>query len=128
MGILVFWLVFPGTYELAVLLLALVFGILLVDSLRITVTGTGERTTLAGIVRLVEPAQALALTGPSYRRPRGFLAHFGGARRRGADSRWVAGRRRRAAYAVERLVTVGSSRVRMRSGLPCRWSLRLRRL
>jgi hypothetical protein len=50
----VFWLVFPGTYGLEVLLLALVFGILLVDSLRITVTGTGERATLAGIVPLVE--------------------------------------------------------------------------
>jgi hypothetical protein len=32
-GLLVFWLVFPGTYGLEVLLLALVFGILLVDSL-----------------------------------------------------------------------------------------------
>jgi Cu2+-exporting ATPase len=56
-GLLVFWLVYPGTYGLEVLLLALVFEILLVDSLRITVTGTGERATLAGIVRLVEQAQ-----------------------------------------------------------------------
>ena len=32
LGALVFWLVFPGTYGLAVKLLALVVGILLVDS------------------------------------------------------------------------------------------------
>jgi hypothetical protein len=31
LGALVFWLVFPGTYGLAVLLLALVIGLLLVD-------------------------------------------------------------------------------------------------
>ena len=31
LGALVFWLVFPGTYGLAVLLLALVVGLLLVD-------------------------------------------------------------------------------------------------
>ena len=31
LGTLVFWLVFPGTYGLAVLLLALVIGLLLVD-------------------------------------------------------------------------------------------------
>jgi hypothetical protein len=31
LGALVFWLVFPGTYGLAVLLLALVMGLLLVD-------------------------------------------------------------------------------------------------
>jgi hypothetical protein len=31
LGALVFWIVFPGTYGLAVLLLALVIGLLLVD-------------------------------------------------------------------------------------------------
>jgi len=31
LGALVFWLVFPGTYGVAVLLLALVIGLLLVD-------------------------------------------------------------------------------------------------
>ena len=31
LGALVFWLVFPGTYGLAVLLLALIIGLLLVD-------------------------------------------------------------------------------------------------
>ena len=31
LGAVVFWLVFPGTYGLAVLLLALVIGLLLVD-------------------------------------------------------------------------------------------------
>ena len=31
LGALIFWLVFPGTYGLAVLLLALVIGLLLVD-------------------------------------------------------------------------------------------------
>ena len=31
LGALVFWMVFPGTYGLAVLLLALIIGLLLVD-------------------------------------------------------------------------------------------------
>jgi hypothetical protein len=31
LGVLIFWLVFPGTYGLAVLLLALVIGLLLID-------------------------------------------------------------------------------------------------
>jgi hypothetical protein len=31
LGVLVFWLVFPGTYGLAVLMLALVIGLLFVD-------------------------------------------------------------------------------------------------
>ena len=31
LGVLIFWLVFPGAYGLAVLLLALVIGLLLID-------------------------------------------------------------------------------------------------
>jgi hypothetical protein len=42
LGALMFWLVFPGAYGLAVLLLALVIGLLLVD--RRTRRGASEPT------------------------------------------------------------------------------------
>ena len=51
-------------------------------SLRVEVTGTGERTTLAGIMRLVEQAQSPALARAGAGRPRGVLAHHRRARRR----------------------------------------------
>ena len=44
-------------------------------SLRVEVTGTGEQTALAGIMRLVEQAQSLALPRAGAGRPRRVLAH-----------------------------------------------------
>jgi len=95
-------------------------------SLRITVMGTGDRTALAGIMRLVEQAQtsrsraqviadraAYGLTmvalGAGVVTLVGWLAV-------GADP----------AYAVERLVTVLVIACPHALGLPCRWSLRFR--
>ncbi len=76
-------------------------------SLRVEVTGTGDDTTLAGIMRLVEQAQGSRSTRPGARRPRGIMAHLRGPRRRRAHARHVARRLApSAAYAVERMVTV----------------------
>ena len=52
-------------------------------SLRVAVTGTGERTALAGIMRLVEQAQTSRSPGAGTGRPCGLLAHARGTSRPG---------------------------------------------
>ncbi|MFN8138023.1 MAG: hypothetical protein U0R79_10735 [Propionicimonas sp.] len=65
---------------------AVTAGTVSTDSgLRIEVTATGEDTTLAGIRRLVEQAQARLLAGAAPCRPRRGLAVLVRARRRGRD-------------------------------------------
>lgn len=59
-------------------------------SLRVEVTGTGERTALAGIMRLVAQAQRFAISRPGAGRPRRVRPHIRRTRSRGHNDHRVA--------------------------------------
>ena len=69
-------------------------------------TGTGDRTALAGIMRLVEQAQTSRSRAQAAGRSRGVLAHGRGARGWRRYSCWPGSPSARPGFAVERLVTV----------------------
>ena len=66
-------------------------------SLRVEVTGTGEQTALAGIMRLVEQAQTSRSRAQALADRAALLAHDRRHRRRGASTlvAWLAARRGR---------------------------------